>query len=515
LEFERAAKLDKQYEKDVEYAKKIVAECTHRLDKLNVIHLNSLKERPLPQVYETDFYFENTPIGCVVMYICTSENKRQQTRSLIFRSENPDFFKEAPIGEVAIYSTKDASVSLGCPENYAEVLEYLYKDDLLEKREVMKSAELYEEGSKAMVLGRYDEAIRLFDECLCNNPPPDLAAVAYWNIAVSIHSKYRFGERKSGSVTDAEMKWLIRMTTCAEKAVRIIEKQLVECHGEKMINELGRINTEAKSMIKQYMLYGASFYDTRTGRWVLRDLDAVKKADVEPLHCLAEEENREAEKRQQQSAPVQESQQQSVDERTSYVPLIAAAVITVIIIGTVMVHYVGVSKSQRTSNISSGDASGRIEVPTPIKAKKESSSNQSARPINDQIAKTTPNKQDEGIFNKEIEKHEREIRTESETKRIQDIPKVTNEFGIPISTVPPGATRLILTKAVVILPNGESEPANVTNYEIRNGNVLFVRTAEYYPSDAYMHCSYTFEVMKQNSPTFPWQQNINPLMRRR
>lgn len=131
VEFEKAAELDEQYKEDVERAKNVIAECTHKLSEQKVLHLKSLKEEPLPQIYHTEFYFEDTPIGCVVMYTCVSGTQRQWANAWIFRSENPDLFKESPIGEVVISSTNDASVSPGCPSNYAPVLEHLCKNNLL------------------------------------------------------------------------------------------------------------------------------------------------------------------------------------------------------------------------------------------------------------------------------------------------------------------------------------------------------------------------------------------------
>jgi len=131
VEFEKAAALDEQYTKDVERTKHIIAECTHKLGEQKTVLLNSLREKPLPQVFDTEYYFTDTPIGCVVMHTCVSGSQRQWTHSWIFRSENPNLLEEHPIGEVAISSTKDASVSSGCPSNYTSVLEHLYKNNLL------------------------------------------------------------------------------------------------------------------------------------------------------------------------------------------------------------------------------------------------------------------------------------------------------------------------------------------------------------------------------------------------
>ena len=131
VEFEVAAKYDPQFEASVAHAKRVIAECTYKLSNLKTIGLKSLRERPLPQVYEYDFYFDGDIVKSAVMYSCVSGTKRQWIHAWLFSTENPDFIKEEPIGEVALASTGDPSVSKGCPSNYRAVIDKLNKEDLL------------------------------------------------------------------------------------------------------------------------------------------------------------------------------------------------------------------------------------------------------------------------------------------------------------------------------------------------------------------------------------------------
>jgi serine/threonine protein kinase len=131
---------------------------------------------------------------------------------------------------------------------------------------------------------------------------------------------------------------------------------------------------------------------------------------------------------------------------------------------------------------------------------------QPLKPIFDQTGNNiSQHNKDEVISNKEIGNSEKEIKAESEAKQTQDIPEVSNEFVMPVYNIPPNATKLVLINAVITLPNGESKPANVNYYEVRQGNVLFVRTTDYYPKASQLHCNYNFEIRQYPValPSFP------------
>lgn len=130
-EFEIAAKHDPEYEHAVTRARKLVAKHTFRLKDLKIVCLNSLKESPLPQVYDAQFYFEDGPFGCVVFYACFSGTKRQWVHAWLFENEQPDLFQDRPLGHVTIASTGQTMVSSGSPSNYWAIIHKLRKEGLL------------------------------------------------------------------------------------------------------------------------------------------------------------------------------------------------------------------------------------------------------------------------------------------------------------------------------------------------------------------------------------------------
>ncbi len=130
-EHEIAAKYDPQFNASVDHARRVVEECTYKLSNLKTIGLKSLQERPLPQMFNNEFYFDGDVVKSAVMFSCVSGTMRQWMHAWLFGLENPDLFQESPVAEVAFSSTGDVSVSKGCPQNYRAVIEELYKEDLL------------------------------------------------------------------------------------------------------------------------------------------------------------------------------------------------------------------------------------------------------------------------------------------------------------------------------------------------------------------------------------------------
>lgn len=129
--FETAANLDPEYESSVSHAKRVIAECTYKLSDLKTVELQSLRERPLPDIFKYEFYYDGDIIRNAVIYSCVYGSKRQWVHAWLFNTENPDLFNEKPIGELAISSTGNPNVSKGCPVNYGLIIEQLYKEGLL------------------------------------------------------------------------------------------------------------------------------------------------------------------------------------------------------------------------------------------------------------------------------------------------------------------------------------------------------------------------------------------------
>lgn len=99
VEHELAAKYDPQFNTSVAHARRVVEECTYKLFDLNTLGLKNLRERPLPQMFNNEFYFDGDIVKTAVMYSCVSGTKRQWMHAWLFGIENPDIFKEFPLGE--------------------------------------------------------------------------------------------------------------------------------------------------------------------------------------------------------------------------------------------------------------------------------------------------------------------------------------------------------------------------------------------------------------------------------
>lgn len=144
--------------------------------------------------------------------------------------------------------------------------------------------DFYNDGLIAFKIGDYDTAISLFDESLCREPQPELAILAYWNLAVTILTKFRFQERNGENVSNEEMKWCLRMLTCAKRVIEIYESHLKNhpTYGEDDYT----FYQQAKALCKSYAIYGSVY--RRNGVRSQRNMKDVANASVKPLKCIAD-----------------------------------------------------------------------------------------------------------------------------------------------------------------------------------------------------------------------------------
>jgi hypothetical protein len=149
--------------------------------------------------------------------------------------------------------------------------------------------ELFQKGLQAGQFGNNDAALKMFDACLCNNPPLYIEVQAFWNLAVAIQHKFNFADRPGSSLSNAEMRWLGRMLKCAQNVVTISETRLAhEVLDEDVTGVLTMIYRNAKELYDGYRYVGVNHGNK------LRDFDEVRRVYVEPLFCLANEEKAEA-----------------------------------------------------------------------------------------------------------------------------------------------------------------------------------------------------------------------------
>lgn len=149
------------------------------------------------------------------------------------------------------------------------------------------SADLYNQAISASQEGDYDAAISLLDDCLCNDPEPGLAMLAYWNMAVTILMKFNFQERNGEDVSDEEMKWCQRMLICSKKIKSIYESHLKN-HPEYSKSHYETYE-QSKNLYNSYTFYG-SVYRDNSGSLSQRSMKNVAHAPAKPLRCFADEE---------------------------------------------------------------------------------------------------------------------------------------------------------------------------------------------------------------------------------
>lgn len=155
--------------------------------------------------------------------------------------------------------------------------------------------ELYEQSLQAEDRQDYGKVIELLNTCLCMKPDPVLSMVGYFNIAVAIHSKHNFGNRRGESIPDDEFRWCCRMTLCAAKSIKIYETQLANrLTGDKLAEVTG-IYQQAKKFYNYSVMYGMTHRD-RYGKAEFRNLNKVYNSYAPPLACIEGEERQEAAK---------------------------------------------------------------------------------------------------------------------------------------------------------------------------------------------------------------------------
>ena len=147
--------------------------------------------------------------------------------------------------------------------------------------------DLYNKATTASKKGDYDTAIGLLDECLSKSPKPELAVLAYWNLAVTILMKFNFQERKGEDVSDGEMKWCQRMLICAKRVRGIYDSHLKNHPTYRDSNYA--IYQQANNLYKAYTFYG-SVYRNNFGSLSQRSMKNIANAYAKPLRCIANEE---------------------------------------------------------------------------------------------------------------------------------------------------------------------------------------------------------------------------------
>ncbi len=131
--------------------------------------------------------------------------------------------------------------------------------------------------------GDLGTTITELNECLCCDPLPRIAVVAYFNLGAAIWTQYNFGKRDGASISDEEFRWAERAFESLRRVREIYETALaVE---DQSSEPLHKLYVEAKKRLESTAGYGALSKDL-SGRKSARDKEALASAGIAPLTCL-------------------------------------------------------------------------------------------------------------------------------------------------------------------------------------------------------------------------------------
>lgn len=131
---------------------------------------------------------------------------------------------------------------------------------------------------RAMDANNPDVTIKELDACLCANPEPFLAMVAYFNLSAAVWDKFGFNNRRSDTVEDDEYVWVRGCNIFLRRALKIYEN--MPRHQQLEADPL-RFHQAVKESLGPTVHYGA--YVFRFGQREFR-----KVSGLPPLRCLTE-----------------------------------------------------------------------------------------------------------------------------------------------------------------------------------------------------------------------------------
>jgi len=130
----------------------------------------------------------------------------------------------------------------------------------------------------AAVDSNIDITIRELDACLCAQPEPALAMLAYYNLSVTIWQKFRFNERKGASIDDDEYLWVRGCNICLRRALTIYENMP---RVQQLEASTIQLHQGVKDSLSPTVFYGSYVY--RHGQKEFRNVQGLPA-----LRCLTE-----------------------------------------------------------------------------------------------------------------------------------------------------------------------------------------------------------------------------------
>ena len=131
--------------------------------------------------------------------------------------------------------------------------------------------------------GDLSTTIAELNECLCSDPLPRIAVVAYFNLAAAIWTQYNFAKRDGTSISDEEFRWAERACQSLRNVVQIYDAHLPP---EDQNNEpLRKLYMDARKRLETTTGYGALCQDSH-GKKVLRNDAVLMAIALAPMPCL-------------------------------------------------------------------------------------------------------------------------------------------------------------------------------------------------------------------------------------
>jgi len=139
---------------------------------------------------------------------------------------------------------------------------------------VMSAYDHYERG---MDSNNLDFTIKELDACLCANPEPSLAMLAYYNLSAAVWEKFGFNDRRGDSIEDDEYTWVCGCNLCLRRALNIYESMP---RHQQLESDTIKLHQAIKESLTPTVHKGAYVY--RYGQRQFRT------GGVPPLRCLTE-----------------------------------------------------------------------------------------------------------------------------------------------------------------------------------------------------------------------------------
>ncbi len=135
--------------------------------------------------------------------------------------------------------------------------------------------------NRAVTSPNLETAIQEFDACICVNPNPSLALLAYFHLAKTINRKFGFEHRQNEMISDEEFSWRLQEVFCMHKVFDLYD-QIPESEKSPQIREA---RNEVQSAFDDVLYVQYGLIQDLGGPEPPRDLNTVFEK-LTPLNCL-------------------------------------------------------------------------------------------------------------------------------------------------------------------------------------------------------------------------------------